>query len=106
MPSTPAAAASDQPSHLDRVPVGQRVRLLSLPADPVLSGRLRALGIGLGAEVEVVRRGTPGGILHLAHGPLEFMLRRRHAAEIAVERAALSPQPGPAGAPPDTPQRR
>jgi ferrous iron transport protein A len=34
--------------------------------------------------VQVVRRGRPGGILHLAHGPLEFMLRREHAAEIAV----------------------
>ncbi len=83
-PSTAAPHAEHSGSRLDRVPVGRRVRILSLPTDAVLGERLRALGIRPGAEIEVVRRGRPGGILHLAHGPLEFMLRQRHAAEIEV----------------------
>lgn len=82
--SDPDVAAAESFSRLDRVPVGRRVEIVSLPSDPVLQERLRALGIRPGAAVEVVRRGRPGGILHLAHGPLEFMLRRAHAAEIQV----------------------
>jgi ferrous iron transport protein A len=35
-------------------------------------------------QLEVLRRGTPGGILHLAHGLFEFMLRQEHAEEMAV----------------------
>jgi ferrous iron transport protein A len=37
-----------------------------------------------GAEIEVLRRGRPGGILHLACGFLEFMLRHEHAQEMEV----------------------
>jgi ferrous iron transport protein A len=79
---------------LNDVPVGRRVRIESLPSHPDLRERLRALGIRPGVEVDVVRRGQPGGILHLAHGPLEFMLRREHAAEILV-----SPLANAAGTP-------
>ena len=64
--------------------MGRRVRIESLPSHPDLRERLRALGIRPGVAVDVVRRGRPGGLLHLAHGPLEFMLRREHAAEILV----------------------
>jgi ferrous iron transport protein A len=32
----------------------------------------------------VIRRGHPGGLLHLAHGVLEFMLREEHAAQMEV----------------------
>jgi ferrous iron transport protein A len=42
------------------------------------------MGVRPGAEVEVLRRGKPGGILHLASGTLEFMLRHEHAAEMEV----------------------
>lgn len=84
MGADPGATVEPPASRLDRVPVGGRVEILCLPSDPVLQERLRALGIRPGVEVEVVRRGRPGGILHLAHGPLEFMLRRAHAAEIEV----------------------
>ena len=69
---------------LNDVPVGQRVRIASLPSDAVLRERLLALGIRPGVVVQVLRRGQPGGILHLAHGPLEFMLRTDQADEIAV----------------------
>jgi ferrous iron transport protein A len=75
---------------LNDVPVGQRVQIASLPNDAVLRERLLALGIRPGVVVAVVRRGRPGGILHLAHGPLEFMLRSYIAAEIAVHPATLA----------------
>jgi ferrous iron transport protein A len=61
------------------------VRIASLPSDAVLRERLLALGIRPGVVVQVVRRGRPGGILHLAHGPLEIMLRSDQASEIAVD---------------------
>jgi ferrous iron transport protein A len=56
----------------------------NLPADPELRERLLALGLRPGEVVTVLRRGQPGGILHLAHGLTEFMLRRQQAAEIRV----------------------
>lgn len=94
MPPTPHATAPLR--CLNDVAVGQRVRIDTLPGHPDLQERLRALGIRPGVEVDVVRRGRPGGILHLAHGPLEFMLRREHAAEILVS----PPLPSAGGTPP------
>jgi ferrous iron transport protein A len=70
---------------LSNVERGVRVRLETLPAHPVLVQRLRALGVQPGAELEVLRRGRPGGILHLACGFLEFMLRHEHAREMKVK---------------------
>ena len=72
---------------LSSVSQGARVKLQTLPAHPVLAQRLRALGVQPGAELEVLRRGKPGGILHLACGLLEFMLRDEHAQEMEVGQA-------------------
>ena len=69
---------------LSSIECGVRVRIETLPSHPVLMQRLKALGIRPGAEVEVVRRGRPGGILHLACGFVEFMLRAEHAREMCV----------------------
>jgi ferrous iron transport protein A len=69
---------------------GQRLRLLSLPSHPALCQRLHSMGIQPGAEVEVLRRGFPGGILHVACGMLEFMVRHDQAAEMTV--APIQPQ--------------
>lgn len=63
---------------------GQRVRILSLPRNPALEQRLHSMGIKPGCEVQVLRRGYPGGILHLACGMLEFMLRREQANDMEV----------------------
>jgi ferrous iron transport protein A len=63
---------------------GQRLRILSLPSHPALRQRLHSMGIQPGAEVQVLRRGFPGGILHLACGLLEFMLRQDQAEEMTV----------------------
>lgn len=78
---------------LNDVPDGSRVRLETLPQHPALRSRLVAMGIRPGVELELRRRGQPGGILHLAHGVMEFMLRREHASEIQI--TLLGPK-GPA----------
>ena len=90
MVASPESPPNPSPPSLNDVPVGQRVRIASIPSHDVLRERLWALGIRPGVVVQVVRRGRPGGILHLAHGPLEFMLRRDQAAEIAVGGAETS----------------
>jgi ferrous iron transport protein A len=69
---------------LSSIERGVMVCIESLPSNPVLMQRLKALGVRPGAEVEVVRRGRPGGILHLACGCVEFMLRDEHAREMRV----------------------
>jgi ferrous iron transport protein A len=69
---------------LSQVPAGARVSITSLPSHPALQRRLQSMGVRPGAEVEVLRRGKPGGLLHLASGLLEFMLRHEHAAEMDV----------------------
>lgn len=66
----------------------QHLRVLSLPTQPDLHRRLTAMGIGVGTELEVLRRGKPGGLLHLANGVIEFMLRADLARQIAVEPVA------------------
>ncbi|MEB3361311.1 MAG: FeoA family protein [Synechococcaceae cyanobacterium] len=69
---------------LSHVPVGSRVRIDQLPEGDGLHQRLLALGIHPGVQLELVRRGCPGGLLHLAHGLQEFMLRQEQAAGITV----------------------
>jgi len=69
---------------LSSVRDGGRVWVQSLPPQRVLRERLLAMGIRPGVELEVLRRGKPGGILHLACGVLEFMLRCDHAAQLQV----------------------
>ncbi len=78
------------PGFLSEAREGTLVRIESLPSHVGLRDRLLALGIRPGVTLEVLRRGRPGGILHLAHGLFEFMLRREHAQEISV-----SPLPAP-----------
>ena len=69
---------------------GEQVRVKTMPSHPALRQRLTAMGIRPGVHLEVIRRGKPGGILHLAHGVLEFMLRHDHAAQMDVHPEAES----------------
>ena len=85
---------------LSQASEGQRVRLLSLPSHPGLRQRLMALGLRPGSRLEVIRRGHPGGLLHLAHGVLEFMLRQEHAARMEVEPEEDLPRQAPHPRPP------
>jgi ferrous iron transport protein A len=95
-PSEPGLPAG-HPGPLSEVAVGTRVRIETLPSHSGLKDRLLALGIRPGVEGEVLRRGRPGGILHLAHGLLEFMLRQEHARQMTVTPCPgnLSPQGRP-----------
>ena len=85
---------SAAPQRLSQAPEGSRVRVETLPAHPALKDRLLALGIRPGVRLDVLRRGRPGGLLHLAHGMLEFMLRREHADQMAVSHDPEDPGAG------------
>ena len=50
---------------LSSVRDGCSVRVEQLPSHPVLRNRLIAMGVKPGVRLEVLRRGRPGGILHL-----------------------------------------
>jgi ferrous iron transport protein A len=69
---------------LSAAPDRQRLRILSLPDHPALVQRLHSMGIKPGSEVQVLRRGFPGGIMHVACGMLEFMLRQDQAKDMQV----------------------
>ena len=73
---------------LTSVAEGTAVRLELLPGHPQLRSRLMAMGVKPGVQLQVLRSGRPGGILHLACGALEFMLRREHAEQLVVSGAA------------------
>ncbi len=69
---------------LSSAPERCSIRIQSLPSQHSLRARLMAMGIKPGAEVQVLRRGRPGGVMHVACGLLEFMIRHEHAAEMDV----------------------
>ncbi|EAQ74872.1 MULTISPECIES: FeoA family protein [unclassified Synechococcus] len=75
-------AALNQDMNLAEAPLDQPLELLSLPSRPSLESRLRAMGVKPGCHLVVMRRGRPGGILHLRMGLLDFMLRRADAAQM------------------------
>lgn len=81
------------PIPLSDVPLRCPVRLLQLPDQAALRERLLAMGVQPGSDLEVVRRGFPGGILHVRMGLLEFMLRRRDATQMITGPAGDSTQP-------------
>jgi ferrous iron transport protein A len=63
---------------------GELVRVVTLPTHSILRDRLVSMGVKPGVLVEVLRRGKPGGIIHVACGILEFMIRHEHAAQMEV----------------------
>ncbi|TVS06481.1 MAG: ferrous iron transport protein A [Cyanobium sp. PLM2.Bin73] len=69
---------------LSVAPEGCALRIESLPSEHNLQMRLMAIGIKPGVRVEVLRRGKPGGILHVACGIMEFMIRHDQADEMGV----------------------
>lgn len=83
----------ESPVPLSDVPLRRPVRLLQLPDQAALRDRLLAMGIQPGSTLEVLRRGFPGGILHVRMGLLEFMLRRRDARQMITGPAGDSAQP-------------
>lgn len=69
---------------------GFSLRVECLPDHLVLRNRLLSMGIRPGAELQVLRRGKPGGILHVACGVLEFMIRHEHAQAVGVSPVAAA----------------
>jgi len=65
--------------------IGQRLQIQSLPNHSALCRRLHSMGVKPGSEVQVLRRGQPGCILHMACGVVEFMIRHEQAGEMDVE---------------------
>ena len=70
---------------LTSAPLGQKVEILCLPKHSGLQNRLLSMGIRPGSTIQIIRRGTPGNILHLSNGILEFMLREDQAKEIEIK---------------------
>lgn len=73
---------------LDRIPRGQRVRVLAVAGDDAIARRLDDLGLRAGAEVEVLRRAPLGDpTVFELHG-YQLCLRRSESARVSVELAA------------------
>jgi ferrous iron transport protein A len=63
---------------------GASAKVVSLAAEAGLRARLEALGLRPGQTVQVLRRGSWSGPLHIRVGMTEMMLRRRDAACVAL----------------------
>lgn len=75
---------------LDRLPVGQRARIVAVDWAALVTEeaqRLQALGIEVGARVAIAHRGVFGGAdpLALLIGRMTIALRRSHASAIRIE---------------------
>jgi ferrous iron transport protein A len=70
---------------LTSVQLGQKVEIVRLPKHTGLQSRLLSMGIKPGTNIQIIRRGTPGNILHLSDGIIEFMLREDQAKEIEIK---------------------
>lgn len=74
---------------LDKLPVGQRARIVSVDWDALVEEealRLRALGLDVGSQLSVSHRGVFGGTdpLALRVGRMTVALRRAHARAMRV----------------------
>lgn len=69
---------------LSRIPPGVRVLIQHLPGDEVIHRRLLAMGVQVGSTLEVLRRGWPWNMHHVACGVMEFMLSAKLAEQIGV----------------------
>ncbi len=75
---------------LDKLPVGQRARILAVDWSCMIdeeARRLQALGIDTGARVAISHRGVFGGSdpLALMVGRMTVALRKSHASAMQVE---------------------
>lgn len=71
-------------STLDSLPCGQYALIKGVDVDGDLRTRLTALGLASGKEVQVLRRASLGGPLHVRVGTTEIILRRNEAANIQL----------------------
>lgn len=74
---------------LERLAVGERARVTSLALEGDLAGWVEAVGLYVGAELEVLRRAPLGGPLHVRGSDgAEFALARSLATSIRVRKSA------------------
>jgi ferrous iron transport protein A len=66
------------------LPCGQFAFIKGMHVDGDLRTRLVALGLMSGKEVQVLRRASFGGPLHVRVGTTEIILRRQDAANILI----------------------
>jgi len=65
---------------------GDQATVAAIHADTGLRQRLAALGFRIGRRVEVIRKGSFAGPLHVRLGTTDVILRRKQAAQIEVSR--------------------
>ena len=71
-------------SNLESLPCGQYAFIKGVDVEGDLRTRLTALGLETGKEVQVLRRASLGGPLHVRVGTTEIILRRNEAASIQI----------------------
>ena len=69
---------------LDCLPCGQHAFIKGVALDRELRTRLTALGLEAGKVIQVLRRASLGGPLHVRVGTTEIILRRHEAASIHI----------------------
>jgi Fe2+ transport system protein FeoA len=83
---TPEKSGSPSVS-LESIGIGEEVLVAELALEPELAAWLRAVGIGEGDRVSVLRSGAFGGPLHVRNSDGgEFALNRQLARSVLVKR--------------------
>lgn len=72
---------------LSELALGQHALVTAVHSAESLAHRLAALGFRAGKPLQVMRRGTLSGPLHVRLGTTDVILRRSEAAEIEVQPA-------------------
>jgi ferrous iron transport protein A len=73
---------ADEALTLDHFQVGEQGKIASLQADTDLKQRLAALGMRGGATVQVLRKASFGGPVHVRIGTTEVIMRLNEAKRI------------------------
>lgn len=84
MPSTTpsTSAVAEEALSLDHFQVGEQGKIASLQADTDLKQRLSALGLREGVTVQVLRKASFGGPMHVRIGTTELIMRLNEAKRI------------------------
>ena len=69
---------------LDRLPPGENGIISTISADAFLQKRLAALGFRIGKKVELIRRASFNGPVHVRIGTTDVILRTREARLIQL----------------------
>jgi ferrous iron transport protein A len=73
-------------SHLSNLHPGQFATIKAIDAEDTLSQRLAALGFRIGKKIELIRRASFNGPVHVRIGTTDVILRNSEAALIHISR--------------------